>query len=411
MLDELFRLSRQFLKNYNRSYKRYFLKNNALSNRFSIITGQRGVGKSTTLVQYLIDFCAGDLMSHKILYVQADHFVTGKFSLYEIAESFVNYGGEVICFDEVHKYPDWSGELKSIFDTFNDLKIIASGSSILEIYKGSHDLSRRAIVYRMRGLSFREFIELSLETTLSEVAFEKIITDHESIAHNIVAEVGNKGRKVLPLFKEYLTHGFYPYFLDFNDTSLYHITLEQQIHTTIESDLLAVHSSLAGGSIRKLKKLLSVVAEIVPFTPDISRLMNITQVGDARTLKSYLKYLEDGGILMQFGKSGRVMDSLEKPEKIYLNNTNQLYALAGFNDTNRGTLRETFLANILSSAGNVSVPKKGDFLFRDRYLFEVGGKNKGGRQIAGCENSYLALDDMETGFGKKIPLWLFGFLY
>ncbi len=411
MIDQIYTLSRQFLKNYNRPYKRYFLKQLNLTSRFSVITGQRGVGKSTALIQFLLDYCVDAMTSHKVLYVQADHFITGKYSLYEIAETFVNHGGELICFDEVHKYGHWSGELKSIYDTFPKLKMIASGSSILEIHKGTHDLSRRAVVYNVAGMSFREFIELYLNINLTALSIEQVLNDHETIAPSITKKVEDHGKKIIQLFNAYLKFGYYPYFLDFEDISLFHITLEQQIHTTIESDLAATYSSLSGESIQKLKKLLSIIAGNVPFTPDMTRLRKIINVGDARTLKSYLKYLEDGGILMQFGKSGRLMDSLEKPEKIYLNNTNQLFALAGFNESNRGTLRETFFANMLSFIGRLVIPGKGDFIYEDQYIFEVGGRNKTRKQITGVESGYLALDDIETGFAYKIPLWLFGFLY
>lgn len=410
-MDDLYQLSRHFLKSYYRPYRRYFLKTQSLDSRFSIITGQRGVGKSTAMVQFLSNYCGGETSSKKILYVQADHFITSKYSLYEIAEDFANYGGELICFDEVHKYVDWSRELKSIYDTFTELKIVASGSSILEVQKGSHDLSRRAVVYKVTGMSFREFIELHKGLELKTYTLDQILTEHESITPTIIARIENKGQKILPLFDNYLMYGYYPYFLDYNDISLFHITLEQQIHTTIESDLVAVYQSLAGESIRKLKKLLSVIAISVPFTPDLSKLMKMTNIGDARTLKTYLKYLEDGGILLQFEKSGKPSGRLEKPEKLYLNNTNQLFALAGMKDINHGTLRESFFANILSFKGQLAIPKKGDFLFDNKFLFEIGGKNKTARQIAGMNNAYLALDNIEHGFGNKIPLWLFGFIY
>lgn len=411
MMNELYQLSRQFLKNYYRPYKRYFLNTDSLRNRFSIITGQRGVGKSTAMVQFLSDYCSGETSSKKILYIQADHFITSKYSLYEIAEAFTNYGGEIICFDEVHKYADWSGELKSIYDTFTGLKVIASGSSILEVQKGSHDLSRRAVVYKVTGMSFREFIELHKGLELDTYTLDQILTEHESIIPSIIEKIENKGQKILPLFEAYLMYGFYPYFLDYNDVALFHITLEQQIHTTIESDLVAIYHSLAGESLRKLKKLLTVIATSVPFTPDLSKLMKMTNIGDPRTLKTYLKYLEDGGILLQFPKSGKHMGRLEKPEKIYLNNTNQLFALSGMQAVNNGTLRESFFANSLSFNGHLSIPKKGDFLLNDKFVFEIGGKNKTAKQIAGMSNAYLALDNIEQGFENKIPLWLFGFLY
>jgi predicted AAA+ superfamily ATPase len=411
MIDAIFTLSRHFLKIYNRPYVRSFLKTTTLNNRFSIIVGQRGVGKSTTLIQHLLKYSEGDLFSPAILYVQSDHFVTSQYTLYEIAEEFTKYGGELICFDEVHKYKNWSSDLKSIYDTFPNLKIVASGSSILEIHKGSHDLSRRAIVYHMHGMSFREFIELSLNIALPTITLCNIITGHIQISHDIIEKIEGKKRKILALFKDYLKFGYYPYFLEFTETSQFQITLEQQIHTTIESDLMSVYPALAGESIRKLKKLFSVISANVPFTPDMKKIMRIVDIGDGRTLKMYFKYLEDGGIIKQIRKAGREFDSLEKPEKIFLNNTNQLYALNANQNVNPGTVRETFFANIIGAENQLSIPQKGDFLVDGKFLFEVGGKNKSRKQIAGISNSYLALDDIEHGQNHKIPLWLFGFKY
>ncbi len=411
MIDSIFTLSRHFLKIYNRPYVRSFLKKTELNDRFAIIVGQRGVGKSTALIQHLLKYSKGDLFSSAILYVQSDHFVTNQYTLYEIAEEFTKYGGELICFDEVHKYKNWSGDLKSIYDTFPDLKIVASGSSILEIHKGSHDLSRRAIVYHMHGMSFREFIELSLKLKFSNVTIDNIRIDHLQISHDITKKIDAKGKKILPLFKDYLKFGYYPYFLEFAETSQFQITLEQQVHTTIESDLMSVYPTLAGESIRKLKKLLSVISANVPFTPDMKKIMRIVNIGDGRTLKTYFKYLEDGGVIRQIRKAGREFDSLEKPEKIYLNNTNQLYALSPAGNVNPGTVRETFFANIVGMENKLSIPPKGDFLVDDKFLFEVGGKNKTRKQIAGTSNSYLAVDDIEHGHNNKIPLWLFGFKY
>ncbi|MGA1870154.1 MAG: ATP-binding protein [bacterium] len=409
MLEELFNLSRHFLKNYNRAYIRYFLKKYNLHSRFSIITGQRGVGKSTALIQKLLVYAGNDILSKKILYIQADHFLIGKYSLYEISEEFYNKGGEIICFDEIHKYPDWSIELKSIYDTFMDLIILASGSSALEIYKGSHDLSRRAIIYKMQGMSFREFLELSLNKNFVSYSLKTILEEHEQIANKIIEKLANK--KILSLFEDYLTYGYYPYYLEYKDKALFYIALEQNIHTTIEADLLSIYPSLTGISIKKIKKLLSFIAGCVPFIPDIKKLKEILEIGDERTLKTYLKYLEDAGIILQFAKSRQSLKGLGKPEKIYLNNTCQLFALKGTTKENIGTVREIFFVNMLYSEHNLSIPNKGDFLIDGELLFEIGGKKKSYSQIKDIQKSFLAIDDIESGFGNKIPLWLFGFLY
>ena len=411
MLDDIFRISREFLKTFDRPYKRYFLAKYRLASRFSIITGQRGAGKTTAMIQKILSMYHDDIFTKNALYVPVDHFVVGNRSLYEIAEEFYNLGGETICFDEIHKYAGWSGELKSIYDSMQNLTIIASGSSAIEIQRGSHDLSRRAVVYSMAGLSFREYIGLAAGIKTESVVLENLINGHEKISGTIIAAVESKKKKILALFKDYLKSGYFPYFAEFDDISLYYMVLEQGIRTTIESDLLSIYPTLNGSSIKKIKRLLSVIAESAPFTPDLKRLKRIVEIGDERTLKNYLKYLEDGGIIISLTKMGSRLGALEKPEKIYLNNPNQIYAISSRGKENIGTIRETFFISILSVMHKVSMPKKGDFCVDDRYTFEIGGRNKGFKQIKNIRNSFLALDDIETGIGNKIPLWLFGFLY
>ncbi len=411
MLEDIFRLSQNFIKIYNRDYKRYFLKTNPLTHRFSIIVGQRGIGKTTAIIQYILQAYHGDLFTDKAIYIQADHFLVTNSSLYEIAEQFSNLGGELICFDEIHKYPNWSMELKSINDTFPKLKIIASGSSALEVFRGSHDLSRRAVVYRMFGLSFREFVELTAGINITSVDLEEITKNHQIIAHDVINQVEKKKKKILALFKEYLEIGYYPYFLEYKDKKLFYLTLEQNIHTTLESDLIAIFPSLNGNSIKKIKKLLSIIASSVPFTPDLKRLKNLLDIGDERTLKTYLKYLEDAGIILTVSRSGKGLKVLEKPEKIFLNNPNLIQAIAAPVSANRGNIRETFFLNMLGTLHEVSIPAQGDFLINNRHLFEVGGKNKTFAQIKNIENSFLAIDSLEIGVKDKIPLWVFGLLY
>lgn len=410
MTEELFRLSQNFIRLNQREYVRYFLKANPLKNRFSVVVGQRGVGKTTAMIQHLLS-AYNNIFTNKALYIQADHFLVGRHSLYEIAERFYNLGGEIICFDEIHKYPNWSTELKSIYDTFPKLKIIASGSSALEIYKGSHDLSRRAVVYKMFGMSFREFIELTLNISLKNYDIENIIKGHQRAADEIISKIEKKGRKILSLFKDYLEYGYYPYFTEYKNKVIFYMTLEQNIHTTLESDLIAIYPALSGNSIKKIKKLLSIIAVSVPFTPDLKKLKTTLDVGDERTLKTYLKYLEDAGIILTVAKGGKGLRELEKPEKVYLNNPNLIYAIATHTSANIGNVRETFFVNMLHVLYKVSTPAQGDFLVNNKYSFEVGGKNKDFTQIKNMENSFLAIDDVEIGFKNKIPLWIFGFLY
>lgn len=411
MLDDIFKLSSDFLKTFNKPYRRYFLDKYPLTGRFSIIIGQRGVGKTTAMIQKTLSANNNDIFTKNALYVPVDHFVVGGRSIYEIAEAFYNLGGKMICFDEIHKYTGWSGELKSICDSFQKLTILASGSSAMEIQKGSHDLSRRAVVYPMKGLSLREYIELATGVKTKPLNLNTILGEHEKRSYDIISALEGKNMKILALFNDFLQFGYYPYFTEFDDISSYYITLEQGIRATIESDLLSIYPALSGSSIKKIKKLLAVIAESAPFTPDLKRLKKMVDIGDERTLKNYLKYLEDGGVIMSLAKKGSGLGALEKPEKIYLNNTNQIYAISRKGKENRGTLRETFFINMLSDIHTVSLPKRGDFYVDNKYIFEIGGKNKSFKQIKGIDDSFLAVDDIETGIGNKVPLWLFGFLY
>ncbi|RLB60398.1 MAG: 3-dehydroquinate dehydratase [Deltaproteobacteria bacterium] len=409
MLDELFQLSQTFQQLRNRSFRRYFLRDHSLNNHFSIILGQRGIGKTTVMIQHLLDQSAGDRFSRKVLYLQSDHFLVAPLSLYEIADEFYKMGGKLICFDEIHKYRDWSMELKSITDTFPDLRIVASGSSALEIGKGSHDLSRRALVYNMYGLSFREYITMTTGIDLDRLSLETLLSGHQHATDGIVTRIEEGGEKILALFSRYLATGFYPYFQEYADSAQFYLTLEQNIHTTLEADLPAIYPSLNGASISKIKRLLAVISTLVPYTPDMKKLKKLLEIGDERTLKTYLKHLEDAGIVLTIAKSGKGLRPLEKPAKIYLNNPNLYYALASTPD--RGAIRETFFLNMLRVGHQVSVPERGDFLVDETLTFEVGGKNKKSNQIQGVEQAWLVLDNLEIGTEKRIPLWLFGFLY
>ncbi len=410
MLDSFYQLSQTFLEIKSQDYRRYFIQSTPLKHRFSILVGQRGVGKTTTLVQYLLDHCQQDLQSQKILYVPTDHFLVGNATLYDIAEQFMNAGGSLLAFDEIHKYSGWSQELKSIYDTMPALTIIASGSSALEIHKGSHDLSRRAITYSIRGLSFREYLELVLNVSLPAYTLAEILSDHASFASTILKKLQEQNTKVLLQFSEYLQSGYYPYFLEVADKQVYTTLLEQNIHTTIEADLTAIYPSLTGSSVKKIKQLLAFIASAVPFTPHWRKIKNILEIGDERTLKTYFKYLEDAELIKTLIKSTHKLNRLETPEKIYLNNTNQLHAITP-HDKNDGTIRETFFLNMLSSTHDVTLPQTGDFLIDQQYTFEVGGHKKSFEQIKTENHPYLACDGIEKGIGNKIPLWLFGFLY
>lgn len=408
-LDDLILLSRRILATKNQPYHRQCIAFDQLKHRMLVFIGQRGVGKTTFIIQYLLSLVDNDINSNKIIYIPTDHFLMGNKSIYEIAEKFSQLGGKIIAFDEIHKYKTWSNELKSIYDTF-DLKIIVSGSSALEIAKGSHDLARRAAVYNIPGLSFLEYLELNLGVELQSYKLAEIIQNHEKIVPIIKKVIENKNSKILAEFKQYLETGYYPYFRKLQDKNTFYLTLEQNLHTTIESDLGAIYPSLTGHSIRKIQQLLIFIAKMVPFTPNWNNLKNLLEISDARTLKTYFKYLEDAGLIRTVMKSSKKIHKLEMPEKVYLDNPNQIYALS-LQVSNIGTIREVFFLDMLTYLHEVTVPKNGDFLIDDRTTFAIGGKNKNFYQLQNINNAYLACDDLENGIGNKIPLWLFGFLY
>lgn len=406
-MEKLFELSQNFLGLENKVYVRDFIKEDPFKKGMSFLLGQRGVGKTTSLIQYMLSQY-GDIRSKKMLYVPVDHILVEGETLYGIAEEFNKLGGELLCLDEIHKYDAWSKELKSIYDTFPALRVIASGSSALEVNKGSHDLSRRAIKYTLYGLSFREYLGISHGIELSSFSLDDLLQDHQNCARGIINVVEKLGNKILPLFKKYLEHGYYPFYLRLEDRQRFMIALEQNVHAAIESDLLAIYPSLSGNSIKKIKRLLAFIAQKTPYEADYSKMRRATEIPDDRTLKSYLKYLEDAQIIKGLSAEGKSMNTFDKVDKIFLNNTNLIYALGG-ETVQVGTVRETFFLSALSAKKEVSYPKVGDFKVA-KNLFEIGGKNKRFDQIKDINDSFLVVDDVEIGIGNKIPLWLFGFL-
>lgn len=408
MLENFFIESKRFVKKNNLPYKRYFIETHDLSHRLSIIQGARGVGKTTTIAQYLSNH-----ELDKVLYISLDNIlINGNYKIIEIADEFEQNGGQILCLDEIHKYTNWSQELKNIYDKYNNLKIIVSGSSAMHIHKGSYDLSRRAVVYNMEGMSFREFLNLHYQYTFSKYNLADIIENHEEIAELIINHLNDN--KIIPLFKKYLDYGYYPYSITMDNKDDFYKTLQQSLNTTIESDLLSIYPNLSGVSITKIKKLLSSIMSSVPFKPNYSDLQKILDIKDIRTLKEYLVYLDDAGIIRMLMANSMAYKNIDKPEKIYMADTN----LMNLADKDIGSMRETFFFNqlscyysIISSNKGIFSNKSGDFICEEKYIFEVGGKNKDFNQIKDTYNSFLALDDIEIGYKKKIPLWIFGFLY
>ena len=412
MLTELYRKSHRFVKQNNLAYKRYFIKQNNFEHRLTILIGARGIGKTTTIAQYMHSNYADD----EALYVSLDDITNAKFTMFEIAEAFEVSGGKLLCFDEIHKYGSWSAELKSIYDTFPKLKVIASGSSALEIHKGTHDLSRRALVYTMVGMSFREFLELHHGYILDTHTIEDILQGHQRIADKVVDTLEINKHRVIALFRDYLKFGYYPYYLSLANETMFFHTLRQNINVSIESDLLNIYPSLNGKSIKKIKLLLAIIMENVPYTPTISSLKTAIEVSDDRTLKEYLSKLDNAGLIKLLMKSSLSMKHLDKPEKIYLANTNLMYTA----QPDIGNVRETFFMNQLSNyymqkndatTKGIYASKVGDFYVEEKYTFEVGGKSKSFKQVKDKEDAFVVADDIEVGFGSKIPLWLFGMMY
>jgi hypothetical protein len=361
------------------------------------IKGSRGVGKTTLLLQYAKTVLKND----SFVYISLDNLYFTVNSLLNFADEFYKNGGKVLLIDEVHHYPNWSLELKNIYDLFPDLKVVYTGSSLLHLAKGRSDLSRRSVVYNLPGLSLREFINFSTKLNLAPISLDEILANHESVAKQIWKET-----KPIKWFNQYINHGYYPFFLEGIEN--YHHKLNGVILQVLESDLPYI-SGVSYSNINKLKQLLYVISESVPFKPNIEKLSE--RIGISKnTLKDYLHYLNDALLINMLYSASKGISRLTKPDKIYLHNTNLMFALAN-TSSNTGNERETFFYNALSPKHTVRYTPKGDFLIDGRYTFEIGGKNKSQKQIQGVKNAYLAVDGIETGYGKQIPLWLFGFLY
>ncbi len=396
MLGILFQKSNQILKLQNYKYKRYFYNTINFNDKMIGIFGSRGVGKTTAIIQYLNSL---DLPSNKKLYFSADSIITSSISLYDIADEFCKSGGEVLAIDEIHKYKDFEKELKEIYD-FLDLKVVFSGSSALQLEHKKADLSRRAVLYRVKGLSFREFLELKLDIKFQSYSLDEILKKHTDIASEITLKI-----KPFEYFKEYLQYGYFPYYFENSET--YSIKLEETVNTVIESDLPIIFN-IEPQSIQKLKQLVNLICSSKPYELNITSLSK--KIGINRnTLYQYIHYLTMGNIFASLRAKTKGDNIFSKPQKLYLNNPNLSFSYCQSNEV--GTLREQFFLNMLSQKYDVSYPKKGDFLVDEKYTFEIGGKNKSFEQIKNIENSFVVADDIEIGFGNKIPLWLFGFLY
>lgn len=377
--------------------QRYLVQKIDLDNRLIAVKGARGAGKTTLLLQ----LAKIHLPLQSTLYVSLDHIYFFDHKLYDLAKQFTQFGGSYLLLDEVHKYPNWSREIKLIYDNFPTLNLIFTSSSMLEIYKSESDLSRRAVSYDLKELSFREFIIFETGISFSTYSFEEILENHNSIATELLQQI-----KPLPLFDKYLKTGAYPYYKE--NENLYYQKLQNTINLIIEIDINAVED-LQYDTLVKLKKLLITIASSAPFTPNITKLSEKVGLSRNMLVKS-IKILERAGLVNELYKDTSGIGVLTKPEKLYLNNSNLMYALAGDN-TKTGNVRETFFLNQFKDIHKINRSIKADFLIDQTYTFEIGGKNKTKKQIGGLEDAYVAKDAIEIGFGNVIPVWLFGFMY
>jgi len=386
--------------------KKRYLYHNINWNLKSIgILGQRGLGKTTMMLQYIKENFEE---SDEALYISLDNPYFQSISLLDFAKEFEQNGGKVLFIDEVHKYNDWSTHVKNIYDML-EIKVVFSGSSILQISKQNADLSRRTIIYQLENLSFREYLYLEDKGTFESVEMQVLLTDHKKIATQIAQKI-----KPLKIFKEYLQYGAYPFILE--DRESYHQKIIQIINLILESDLPFINK-IEVQQIGKLKKLIYLLAVNVPFIPNIKDLSESTDISRPKVYE-YLNHLEDAKIINSVRSKAKGYKILSKPEKLFMQNTNITYALTA--SINMGSARESFFVNQIKNyyaSQNLFLDEaiytapKGDFLVDGKYTVEVGGKSKSFKQIQGVENSYIAADDIEIGHGHKIPLWLFGFLY
>ncbi len=395
-METLLRKSAIKISNCPKKFRRYLFDKINYKQTLIAIKGARGVGKTTLLLQI-----ANKFKNEKVLYVSLDDLFFTYKTLYSLAERFYQLGGTLLLLDEVHKYPNWSREIKLIYDDFPNLKTIFTSSSILDIYKGESDLSRRAISYELKTLSFREYLVLFENIDFPICSLSDLVENHQEIATNIFQR-----HKILKSFQDFLKTGAFPYYSGNVDD--YYQQLIQTTNLILEVDLTSIQD-IDYSKVVKIKRLLYILSLSVPFTPNISKLSN--QVGLTRNaLVKVLHWLTKAHLIHIYFNSGRSISSLNKPDKIWLHNTNLSYALAN-HQPDIGNLRETFFLSQLSGLHEISLPKQGDFFVDKKYIFEIGGKNKTKKQIKELDNAFVVKDLIEIGVLNQIPLWLFGFLY
>lgn len=389
-MERLYEFFYRKLKNTPVEFFRYKYNQIKWESRAFGLVGPRGVGKSTMLLQYIKQ----NLDTKDTLYVSADNLYFAEHKLVDLADRFVKMGGKHLFIDEIHKYEGWSRELKQIYDSYDDLQIVISGSSILDIYKGMADLSRRMPIYEMQGLSFREYLRLFHGIDVPVYSMKDILT-HKAVISGV--------EHPLPLFHDYLKRGYYPFGRD----AEFEIELMQMINQTMEIDIpMHIKTNISVG--RKLKSLIMVVSKSVPFKPVMQKLADVTGIS-RNDIPDYLIYMERAGMISQLRNATGGLRGLGKVEKLYLDNTNLIYTLAP-ERADIGNVRETFFMNQTRVCNDVRSSDISDFEI-DGKVFEIGGRKKGQKQIESADDGYIVKDDIESGYANVIPLWAFGLNY
>lgn len=405
-MQNLYEISNKLINKVKTGFKRSLYAEIDWRQRLIEITGARGVGKTTLMLQKAKELFDKDPSA--VIYISLDDAYFFNNSIIDTAGQFQKYGGKYMFIDEVHKYPakhktyDWSAELKNIYDRYPELSITYSGSSIIELYKGHGDLSRRKTSYKLNGMSFREYLKMNNTLKLPAITLQDLIHKNPMISADISDKI-----KILPHFRNYLSTGYYPFYNE--NPEQYNQRIKNIINVILEVDIPSI-TEINYDTTGKIKTMLAVLSTSVPYTPNLTKLSDSLQIGDLRTMYKYFYFLEKAELITLLSSNAKANKLFQKPEKIYLNNTNLINAISpGKNET--GTIRETFFLNQVHYLHEINYPKKADFIINNKYTFEIGGKNKTEKQIKNIENSYVVQDDIEIGFANKIPLWLFGFLY
>ena len=399
-IQELYANSYRLVSQVSTQKKRFLYHQLPWDARMLCIRGARGVGKTTLLLQRATEaFPAG---SNKVLYVSLDELWFNENRLIDLADYHYTHGGTHLFLDEIHRYPqdNWVQEVKNIYDRYPGFHVVFTGSSVLKIDQSQADLSRRCLFFTMQGLSFREYLDFNGIASIEPVGLDEILNNHVSLAMGITRQV-----HVLQYFGDYLRHGYYPFYHELVDG--YEMALRQMVVNVIEQDIPQAET-VEQSTINRIKRLISIIARVTPFTVNVSRLAATLEC-DRQTVHKLLRTMQRASLINMLFKGRYNMQQLVKPEKVYLENTNLMYALAS--EINVGNIRETFFANQLLNAHELTFSGSGGFLIDNTHTIEVGGHRKSFEQIKDLENSYLAVDDIEIGTGSRIPLWIFGFIY